>query len=171
MARQTKEFAMFGVAYRSREYPAIRGMEIFSLKREFHPFDLLEGTEAFDSVRGEWVPLTSRSAVNALVKDMAYIIAPRAVLQSLTEMVHDLNFEFARHWKGVRVPGRFRDGGDSVGSVHIPSMFGQMVTSKVATLRELEEYYSLKDAFVMFDAMTVSSINEALAHEAAAQKK
>jgi hypothetical protein len=44
-------------------------------------------------------------------------------------------------------------------------MTGVIISQKLATLRELEEYYSYEDALNMLEVISVNNCNEYLAYE------
>jgi hypothetical protein len=46
-------------------------------------------------------------------------------------------------------------------------MTGVIISQKLATLRELEEYYSYEDALNMIEVISVNNANEYLAYEEA----
>lgn len=170
MARASREFEAFGVKYRTVQFAAVEGLGLLALKRSIHPLEFLRHTEAYDEGLGGWVALNSREAINMTVVDLAGVLAPRLVLRAITSLIHDFSFDFAANWKGVRVPMRFQEGGTKVESKNIDPMISALVNAGVATLRELEEYYSLEDSFKLFDAITMNGVNDALAQERAMSK-
>jgi hypothetical protein len=50
-------------------------------------------------------------------------------------------------------------------------MTGVIISQKLATIRELEEYYSYEDALNMIEVISVNSHNEWLAYEEAKRGK
>lgn len=117
--------------------------------------------------RGDvWVPLTTPEAINELVRDKAAILPGVLVLKGLCSIVSDFNFAFLVGWHGVKVPNRFIDGTEGVSTKYSKPMISQLVNDGIP-LRDLEEYYSLEDAFRMFDIRMAKGVNEALATEAA----
>lgn len=167
MATKTKHFSMFGVDYKTTQFPAIAALAIMDNASAIHPIDNLRLTFVKES--DEWRALDSREAINRLVVDRAFMLAPRLVLQGLLRMVNDFSFGFTSGWKGVKIPSRFTGGGKPRESSHVDPLIAQLLQEDVASLRELEEYYSLEDAFKMFDVMVAKGVNEALANEAAAK--
>lgn len=119
---------------------------------------------------GSWHLLDSKEAINYLVIDAAGVLAPRIVLNGILSLVNDYNFKFMDGWKSVKVPPRFTEQSASVTSKNVDPMASQLIQDDVASLRELEEYYSLEDAFKMFDTIMVKGVNSALSHEAATKK-
>lgn len=116
---------------------------------------------------GHWTNLATQEAINEHVLDQAGVLPPRVVLSGLLRIIGDHSFGFMRHWKSAKVPRRFLSGASSVDSSNVDPIITALTTDKMATLRELEEYYSLEDAFKMFDSMVVKGINSALSTEAA----
>jgi hypothetical protein len=169
MATKTKHFSMFGVDYKTTQFAAMPALEIMDQAATISPIESLRLTYAMED--GQWVMLDSRDAINRLVIDKAFILAPRLVLQGVLKMVHEFSFGFTGGWKGVKIPSRFTAGGKPKESSHIDPLAAQLIQEDVASLRELEEYYSLEDAFKMFDVMVAKGVNEALANEAATKKR
>lgn len=165
MATKTKEFEVFGVKYRTRQFAAVPALEIMSDAGAVHPVDNLRLTEVWDE--NSWHALDSREAVNKYVVDKASILPPRMVLIAVLKLVNEFSFGFVSTWRGVRIPKRFTSGGEVKSSTHVDPIISNLLQEDVASLRELEEYYSLEDAFTMFDVMVAKGVNEALAHEAA----
>lgn len=166
MSCQTKEFTIFGVKYKTVQFSAVDGMEVLEHRDEISPAVILRQT--FVEVDGVLVRLDDQ-AIEAHVLDVTGIIAPLMVLRGLIGVVRDFNFSFAMNWRGVRVPDRFISEARSVSSKYTTPMIAQICADGAATLRELEEYYSLNDAFKMFDIIMVKGVNAALANERAAK--
>ncbi len=164
---KTKPFDVFGIQYRVTQHPAVACMAM--LGKPTSPEDELSRTEV--KAGTEWVPLDNREAINKYVVDKLNIIPPVLVLRGLMTLVHDFSFAFTKTWKGVKIPLRLQGDGEIKSSTHIQPMMAQILTEGMATLRELEEYYSLEDAFKMFDIIVVKSLNSALAHEAASKRR
>jgi hypothetical protein len=169
MATKTKTFDLFGVTYRTTQFTAIRALAIMG-DPNTPPLVNLSQTQVYVQDRG-WVAMDTRESVNEHVVDRMCVIPPRMALQKLLNKVNDYSFGFTMRWKGVKIPSRFRSGGEEAKqSSHVDPMIAQLLQEEVATLRELEEYYSLEDAFAMFDVMVAKGVNEAIANEAAAKK-
>lgn len=162
MARTMKKFVAFGVTYRTTKLSTVEGLELLDLTGIVSPLDTLRATEVL--VDGAWVQL-DWEGVNSHVRDAAGAIAPLAVLRALCSLVTEFNFEFLDSWKGVRVPTRFLSDSRTVKSAYSAPLVAQLVSSDAATLRELEEYYSLEDGFKMFDIMVAKGVNDAIANE------
>ncbi len=163
---KTKYFDIFGIHYRTVQFPAIPCLA--ALGHDLPPDEALQRTEV--KTEAGWVRLDNREAINAEVKDILGIMPPLLVLRGVMKVVHDFSFEFASQWRGQKIPSRFQSKGEVRSSTYTQPMIAQILTENMATLRELEEYYSLEDAFKMFDVIVVRSINSALATEAATRK-
>lgn len=173
MSAKTKEFSLFGVEYKTTQFTAVAALEVMERGEACHPVDNLRLTSAFDPVAKLWVPLTSHDAINTLVFDYFHALPPRMALKGLLKVVNEYSFGFATNWTGVKIPSRFTSGGDVRASNHVDPLISQLLQDEGAkvTLRELEEYYTLEDAFKMFDVMVAKGVNTALAHEAAAKDR
>jgi len=165
MATKTKTFEMFGVTYRTRQFAAVRALEL-ATDVDSSPLAVLEFTDVL--VGEDWVALDSRERVNQYVLDRADVLAPRIVLKALLKTVGDHSWSIARGWKGVRVPTRFTADGQGVAtreSAYVDPVIAALLGADMARLRELEEYYSLEDALKMFDVMVAKGVSEAFANE------
>ncbi len=163
MSVKQKTFDMFGNKYRVRQFNAEFGICIVNSKEE-NPIDILSETEIF---KNEWIKLDNRESINEHVKDSIDQLPPVTVLRLLISVVKEFNFEFLDSWKGVRIPPRFIQDGAAIDSKYSDPMIAQLVQDDVASLRELQEYYSLEDAFRMFDIKVAKAVNEAIANEVA----
>lgn len=164
MSRIVKKFKAFGVDYKSQQFSAVNGLALLS-QDEMNPTELLSLTEV--KVGDDWFSLSEPENINLYLKDIIDILPPLLVLNGIQSIVTELSFGFLNSWSGVKVPRRFLNNIESVTSENSEPMITHLVGSDIATLRELEEYYSLEDAFKMFDIMMVKSVNEALANEEA----
>jgi hypothetical protein len=167
--KKIKSFSAFGKQYRTEQFSAVQGLDLLYGADDAHPCELLSKTEVF-AADGVWRCLSEGEVINANVVDVAGVLAPRVVLNGLLSLVHDFNFQFLAGWKSAKVPSRFTDDSNSISSANIPPMAAQLIQDGAASLRELEEYYSLEDAFKMFDTIMVKGINHALSHESAMKK-
>lgn len=164
MSSKNKQFDLFGRSYITHQFSAIPALAIMERKAELHPRDMLSKTSI--EIDGEWFELGNDRIINEYVNDIIEKIPPRVVLGALISIVNDFNFGFLSNWRGVKVPTRFLDGARSVSSANVDPLVSQLVQDGAASLRELEEYYSLEDAFKMFDIIMVKGVNQALANEA-----
>jgi hypothetical protein len=168
MARQTREFTAFGIAYRTKQFDAVSGMRFVDTRGADHPCRMLATTEAWHD--GAWHSLATPENINRYVYDGARCVSPLMVLRGIVSVIREFNFSFIGTWKGVRVPSRFLTDVDGVASQNVLPMISALIQQEAASLKELEEYYSLEDAFKMFDVMTSKGVNEALANERAMKK-
>lgn len=163
MARKEKRFEMFGVAYRTRQFSAVRGFDFIDSKGVDHPCEMLSETEVL--YLHKWLRLNEVANINVGVVDCAHIIPPVAVLRGVVSIVREFNFDFIKGWKGVKVPTRFVNESSTTSSDHAPQLISSLIQEGVATLKELEEYYSIEDAFKMFDVIVSKGVNQAIASE------
>lgn len=164
---KTKIFDAFGVQYRVTQFPAVTCMAMLGTITS--PVEELSRTEV--KAQTGWVLLDNRAAINEYVVDKVNVLPPVIVLRGILRLVHDHSFAFTKEWKGIKIPLRLQGDGEIKNSTHIQPMMAQILTEGMATLRELEEYYSLEDAFKMFDIIVAKSVNSALAHEAASKRR
>jgi hypothetical protein len=165
MSRKTKEFDVFGVQYRTTQFSAARAVELMGKMGRVSPLESLAGTEAM--YKGAWEPLTTRAGINRTVIDAAGIVCPTTVLKAVVRVVTEFNFAFLDSWKGVQIPTRFLNGTESRDSRNIDPLLSALLQNEQASLKELQEYYSLEDAFTLYDVIVSKSVNTALANEAA----
>jgi len=166
MAVKTKTFVIFGKEYKTVQYAAVPALEIMANGHGMRPEEILRQTWAKDEI-GHWVQLDAREPINAHVVDPTGIMPPRMALQALLKVVNDFSFGFVNGWQGVKIPRRFTEGPAPRESQHADPVIATLFSENVASLRELEEYYSLEDAFKMFDVLVAKGVNAALANEAA----
>lgn len=164
MAMKEIEFEIFGLKYKSRQFSAINGLSILDGLATIHPELLLRQT--YIDSDGVWTPLDKEN-INHLVKDFANAISPRLALKVLMSYVSDLNFGFLDNWQRIQVPARFISGAKTVAPSGIEPIISTLVQDGVASLRELEEYYSLEDAYRLFDVIMSKAVNQLLGQEEA----
>jgi hypothetical protein len=167
MASKTKKFDMFGVTYRTRQFPAVRALELVNAET-IDPLDMLSQTEVL--VGDAWIALDDREPINQYVTDRIGIIPPRQVLGALMKIVGEHSCGAMNGWVGVKVPNRFTPSAQGMTtrrSAHVDPIIETLIAHEAATLRELEEYYSIEDALKMLDVIVAKGVNEALANEAA----
>lgn len=165
MSLKTKCFPCVGGTYRTKEFPAVSGLELLYKFDEAAPVTVLQHTEVL--IDDQWIKLDSKQAINDFVVDPVGFVSPLVVLKELRESVKEMNFGFLATWKGIKVPGRFQSQAKTVKSEYSAPLVSNLIQADKATLRELEEYYSVEDAFKMFDIVLVSTVNKALAQEEA----
>jgi hypothetical protein len=168
--KKVREFSAFGKRYRCEQFSAMKGLELMGRPNNIHPCEMLSSTRVLTNI-GAWADMSDDEILNDNVIDLAHVLPPRVVLDGILSLVHDFNFAFLASWKSVKVPLRFVDGANSVTSANVEPMASQLIQDDVATLQQLEEYYSLEDAFKMFDTLMVKGVNLALSQEAALKKK
>lgn len=165
---QIKTFDAFGIVYRTEQHAAVQGMELLG-QENAHPVDLLSKTEV--QVENVWIKLDNTDSINKHVFDKADALPPRVVLSGLMNVVYSFNFGFLKQWKGVKIPSRFQEESESIDSIHTDPLIAALIQEQAATLRELEEYYSLEDAFRIFDVIMAKAVNAAYAQDAAMRRK
>lgn len=169
MATKTKFFDIFGVQYKTVQFAAIPALDIMANPGDVHPLENLRLTSVL--TEDGWTLLDSPHIVNERVRDMGGLLAPRLVLAALLKIVNEHSFGFVSKWKGVKIPKRFTSGVEPESSSHVDPLIASVVQNGSASMRELEEYYSLEDAFKMFDIIVAKGVNEALAQEAAEKSR
>lgn len=167
--RTIKTFDAFGVQYRSKQFAATVGLAMMNMESDVHPCEMLGLTEV-KTQDGRWLPLSDPDNVNLHLKDIAGVIAPRLVLDGILSIVRDLNFGFLKAWRSARVPSRFISDSKFASNNHTDPIIAQLFQDDAASPMELETYYSLEDAFKMFDLLVVKGINQAIANEASTKK-
>lgn len=164
--RKEKKFELFGIEYKTMQFSAVEGFDMVDCLPIIQPLEMLKYTSVV-KYDGSEFPLNIQRNIDLHVKDGVGRIAPALVLRALMQIVQNHSFGFLREWKGTQIPNRFLSGAKTVSSEYVEPVIANLVTANLATMKELEEYYSLYDAFVMFDAMLVKTVNEAYAQEAA----
>lgn len=171
MSCKTYTFDVFGVTYRSTQFAAVRALELVSAE-EVSPLEVLEKSEVL--VGDVWVALNTREAVNLYVRDRVGMQPATLVLRGVLKLIGEHSCGVVKGWKGVSVPSRFTSEGQGLTtrqSSHVDPVIAALIADDKASLRELEEYYSLEDALKMLDVMTAKGVNEALANESAAKSR
>lgn len=168
MAIKTKEFEMFFTTFRTTQFSAVSGVEFLDKPGANEPQVILSKTEV--KTGDGWKSLDNRAAINDYVKDSSGAMQPRHVLSLLTSHVMEFNFGFLSSWDKIKVPSRFRSNFKSVESGSVRPVIASIVQEGLASLRELEEYYSVDDAFKMLDILTAKAVNSALANEEAMER-
>jgi hypothetical protein len=163
--RQILVFDAFGKKYRTKQFSATKAMEYLNRATDMSPLEILCDTELLDG--DNWLKLNDRDVINKKVGDITGMMMPKLALNGVCALVSDHSFGFLKNWKSAKVPARFVSGVDAVRSEALDPMLSHLIQEGAATLKELEEYYSLEDAFKMFDVLVVQGINKALAYEAA----
>ncbi len=167
--RKIKQFELFGVIYESTQLSAVEGLSLIDYLSAVQPMDLLPHV-CVVKYDGTKIRLSESKIIDKEVKDVLNFAPPKAILNALMEIVTEHNFGFLSGWKGVKIPSRFVSEGKSEQSQYVEPIIAQLVTSNIGSYKEFEEYYSLYDAFALFDALLTKTVNEAYASEAAAKE-
>ncbi|WP_017349814.1 hypothetical protein [Pantoea sp. A4] len=163
--RKVNQWSAAALTFKTREFDARTGSEIMFRINEVEPVDLLKETEVL--VGGQWLPLTEEN-IDLHVHDEFAVLTPLNMLELLLNTVKEHNFGFVINRKSVRFPTRFqKDAGKMTQSEALDPLLAMIVGSGRATLRELEEYYSFRDAYDMADLITAETVNRLLANEQA----
>lgn len=167
--RNIHEVELFGMEIEIKEFSAVEGMHLLSTLAAPNPKQLLSGCRI--KIGDDFVLLKNAALINEHVFDRAQIISPFQSLLGICKLVEDANFAFISKWNPVAVPHRFVSGARSVSPQATPSVINQLIQEGAATKKELEEYYSVLDAFQMLDILTAKGVNAAYAHEAAERER
>ncbi len=154
--RQTKIFDMFGVKYESIQFSAVEAMKILSQKKDNDILFLLKYT----SVQGGEV-LDNKESINKNVVDKMNHLPGGIVLRGLTKVIYDFNFGFLLDFKMVKTPIKFLSDSKTIFSAHIDPMLANIISERLASLEKLEQYYSLQDAYILFDILVAKGVTEA----------
>jgi hypothetical protein len=168
MAMKSKVFESFGVRYRIKQMSAAAAFAVFiAPDADPKPLEALAGLEVFDAERG-WVELNDAGSLDAYVRDTVGAIKPRLVLSGLIKVAFDFNLGFLKDRRRIRVPSYLRadsDGPDD-DSGEDP-VLSALIADRQATLRELQEDYSLEDSFRIYDISFRDKLEKAKASYAA----
>jgi hypothetical protein len=165
--RKVTNVTAFGSEYRIRQYSAVDGFEFMTKMESESPEILLKDTSIKVGAK-KWVLLDNKESINEYVKDVLNIVDGHEAISKIISFVIEFNFDFLDHWKATEIPSRLCapiDDKDQIEFSDNPVM-AQLIANKIATMKELEEYYSLEDAFRMYDIYVEDSLNKALASEA-----
>jgi hypothetical protein len=162
--RRSIEFNVFGITYRTKEFSAAESFGFLDRIDKLLPYEVLAYTEVLNE-HGKWMPLSEPQNINDYVRDVCRALQGHEVLQVLINLIRDLNFGFLNKWKPVRIPSRFVSGVEQNKLETIDPIMGRLVSEHLATLVELQEYYSLKDAFDIYDVFANEQLNSALSNE------
>ncbi|MDR3449666.1 MAG: hypothetical protein P4M15_07980 [Alphaproteobacteria bacterium] len=119
---------------------------------------------------GEWFKLDTEKAINDYVFDVHELMKPFAMLEEVTSTVKGINFSFLANWKGVKIPPKFISAAKSVQTAYSAPIVSNLIQARQAKLKELEEYYSVEDAFKLFDVVLTNTVNKAYANDFAQQE-
>jgi hypothetical protein len=166
--RKTTEYNTFVVNYRTTHFAAWDAVGMFSRLDEISPTELLALTEVRDS-EGGWVSLADARNIDRYVRDVLGQLRPHEVLAALMSLVRQYNFGFPA--PKVNVPRRFRskveEGSDPNEGAGAHPVLSWLYVEGKATWRELQEEYSLEDAFAMHYELLKSKVKAAIDAEQA----
>jgi hypothetical protein len=167
MSMKTKMFESFGVRYQVTQMSAAKAFAVFLAQgADPEPLDALAGMVVLDSERGA-VPLNDQVSVNTFVRDTRTIVKPRLVLNGLVAVAFDFNCGFLKSRKRIKVPSYLRSDSEPQELGGEDPVLSALIADDKATLRELEEYYSLEDAFRIYDVFFNAQLSKAKAQHAA----
>lgn len=165
--RKSKIIELFGITYEINQFSAIEAFDMIDAMNILTPLELLKDCYVL-KYDGSKIQLNNKEVISKEVKGVPSHLPPSLILRTLMESVKKHNFGFLSDWKGVKIPNRFVADASSVESTYLEPLVASLINNGLATLQQLEEYYSLYDAFAMFDGLLTKSLNEAYSHEAAA---
>ncbi len=145
--RQLKIFNTYGMDYRVMQFAAAEAFAFWDRLDTLSPIEMLQLTE----VRSEgntWEPLSEPQNINAYVRDVTGMLRPQQALTNLMNLVRQENFGFKV--QKVKIPKRFMSGTPARVLEGTHPIQARLITEKLAILRELQEYYTLEDAFKMY---------------------
>jgi hypothetical protein len=163
MAIEEKHFVSAGMHYRTKQFNAVYGLQVLAAEESATPLQILKYTEVEQG--GEWIKLDNAAAINDYVFDVHELMKPFAILEEIVATVKHANFGFLASWSGIKVPPRFVSNSKTVRSQYTAPIVSNLIQAGKATLKELEEYYSVEDAFKLFDVVLTNTVNKALANE------
>lgn len=166
--RKKKNFPLFGFNYQMTQLSAMVAFDrITSDSTDILPL--------MESVSIDGVPLNNRAIINEKVVDKIGWIKPRLVLNALIFEINDFNFGFLNIRKQVKVPSHLLSGDrpEPLSKQYMDSspILAMLVSEGKTTLRELEEYYSLEDAFRLYDIIFFDKLDEAEANYASMKRR
>ncbi|MNE25760.1 hypothetical protein D3C81_1425270 [compost metagenome] len=147
--------------YRIDKIPAIPAKELLSEKLAADMSALRQYIFVKDG--RDWVALSDDTVVVELVENWE-------VLTQLELTSYEQNYGFLAAWKTATVPASMAAKFVAAESKHSDPVVSALVSSGLATYKELREDYSLEEAFKLLDILTVKKINEHRAQEAANRK-
>ncbi|SAK95409.1 hypothetical protein AWB78_05337 [Caballeronia calidae] len=162
--REQSSFNAFGVNYRTKHFAAYYAAQIFEKLDEIHPTELLALTEVKDG--DSWVSLAAPSAIDRFVRDVCGVLRPHEALASIMGLVKQYNFGFKV--PQLYVSRRFRSKGEEPDDPDGENpILARLYMEGKASWRELQEWYSLEDAYRMHREWLKAKLKEAREIEAA----
>ena len=169
MARKLKTFDVLGLRFRTMQIGAASAFEEVSrggIPDPMNVFPLLEIQVSDD----EWVRLDTRAKVNQYIREQTGFVPAHSVLEAVMMAWSEVNTGFLRTWKPIKVPNYLRGEVEARQAPGIDPILSSLINSNKASLRELEEYYSLEDAVRLFDVNMAANITQADAQYRAAKQ-
>jgi hypothetical protein len=167
--RQQVDFNTFGVNYRTKEFAAAEAFGLIDHLDTLPPIEMLKYTDVMDEEKN-WRPLNNPDVINQYVRDVCGIIRPHEVLHGLMVLIGDYNFAFLSKWRPVKIPARFVSDAEHVPLQGMHPIMSRLISEGMAKMNELQEYYSLEDAFSMYDIWANDGLNKALSSEASMKR-
>lgn len=164
--RKTAALNVYGVKYMAKQLAAADAFEWMTT-----PDDEESMMVILRSVSIDGVPLDSAAVVNDKVRDPINVMRPRLVLKELLRIVGKFNFGFLDERKQVKVPTYLKSDTEARLVEGESPIMGVLISENRASLRELEEYYSMEDAFRLYDIVFIDKLNAAEANHAAYKKR
>jgi len=165
MSRKTVKFELAHKDFKTTQFSAFHSYEMI-FGEELSPEEVLKDTYMLLS-DGNWARLDENSTISALIFHPERVESPLSTLTRLMEKVKEVSCVCMYKWESVKVPKRFISSASTVESPRGMPILSTLFTEKLATLHELQEFYSLDDALRMYDDFTVQNINKALQQEKA----
>jgi hypothetical protein len=160
VARKLKTFEVFGIRLRGMQLGAVDAFALMAGDQEPDPMDLLPVLEVYAGERG-WVHLDTREEVNAQIRGRTFLDNAHVILDAIIAQWSGMNVGGLASWKPIKVPSYLRGDAPTRSAPGLDPIIQSLVNSGKATLRELEEYYTLEDALKLFDTHMANAVNEA----------
>jgi hypothetical protein len=166
MSRKTVKFELGHRNFKSKQLSAFHAYEVlFGNDGDVSPEELLQDT--YIEAGSGWIRLDSEDIINEHIFHPANLESPLSMLTRLMDKIRRESCGCMYEWNHVKVPRRFLSDAATVESPRGMPILSTLYTEKLATLQELQDFYSLDDALRMYDDFTVQNINKALSQEKA----
>ena len=169
MARKLKTFDVLGLRFRTMQLGAASAFEEVNREGMPDPMDVCRLLE-IQTGEDEWIRLDTRVKVNEYIRERTGFVPAHALLEAVMIAWAAVNTGFLREWKPLKVPNYLRGDTEARVAPGIDPILSSLINSGKASLRELEEYYSLEDAIRLFDVNMAANITQADAQWHAAKK-
>jgi hypothetical protein len=157
--RKTKEFQIFGIDYKTTQFSAMQSLDIIKKPNNLDPIQLLSLTSV--KIENDFILLSGKNEINSYVVDKINHLPGAIVLRGLIKYISDYSFSFISDFKMIKTPAKFASDAKHVFSPHIEPMIAQLIHNGYGTLEKFEQYYSLEDAYILFDALVAQGVSEA----------